>query len=318
MTPRTQQHLQKVLSHLYINPLEKCNLKCKICYTKKTSPILSETQILEFIQRYQAVYKLDTITFCGGEVFALTYFPHLLNTLTDRGLFLQVITNGTLNVLEKIDHPNRINLIVSLDGTQAYHDKNRGEGNFRKSIRFMQHAKQLGFHLDVFSIVTKQNLPLMPVFEKTLKKELGFLPTITYHPRKPPTYLQSHPISNIVGEIEGFDFLAKEEMISLMRTKNVFPPKDLGCYQIALASDGKVYGCCEGTLPIGHMTDSIEKLMQQIKNRLEIWEATNTDTTCLGCSQSEFMCGIKSYLLEMRAIQHPQRLRSKRTVTSTL
>ncbi|PIV70764.1 hypothetical protein COW57_03475, partial [Candidatus Roizmanbacteria bacterium CG17_big_fil_post_rev_8_21_14_2_50_39_7] len=51
-------HLSKVLHHLYINPLEKCNLKCKICYTKKTDPILTEKQILNFVDRYQKAYEL--------------------------------------------------------------------------------------------------------------------------------------------------------------------------------------------------------------------------------------------------------------------
>jgi len=92
--------LAKVLHHLYINPLEKCNLRCKICYTRKTDPILPEATITDFITRYQAVEKIETVTFCGGEVFALDYFPPLMNQLLDQGIFLQVITNGTLDRLD--------------------------------------------------------------------------------------------------------------------------------------------------------------------------------------------------------------------------
>lgn len=286
----TNTHLSKVLHHLYINPLEKCNLRCKICYTKKTDPILSEQQILEFVDRYQKAYELKIITFCGGEVFSLPYFPHLINTLTARGIFIQTITNGTIDKLEELDTPNLNNLIVSIDGLEEYHDSNRGDGNFKKSVSFLKKAQMLGFHSELFSILTKQNYKHINEFESYVKKELGNI-EITYHPRKPPAYLSHHPISNIEGEINGFDYLSKDELIEIMETRNVFPPKELGCYQVALASSGIVYGCCEGYRPIGKMEDAIEALFNALEKRI--------GGPCLGCSQSEFMCGIKDVVVTL-------------------
>lgn len=296
-----EAHFNQVLNHLYINPLEKCNLRCKICYTRKTSPILTFDQIIEFVNRYSTTQTLETITFCGGEVFALTYFPSVVNALTSRGILIQIITNGTLDRLDEFNHPNLINLITSLDGVEQYHDSNRGEGTFRKTLSFMKKATTMGFHLDVFSIVTKQNLALIDEFEAVLQSNLGFPITITYHPRKPPTYLTLHPVSNIVGETQGFDFLSREEMLQLMKTRNVFPPKDLGCYQISLMSDGRVFGCCEGTVPLGTINNEIPTLIEALRKRLETWQGSNTLHNCLGCSQSEFMCGIKEYLHAINA-----------------
>ncbi|MFZ2026143.1 MAG: radical SAM protein [Microgenomates group bacterium] len=283
-------HLSKVLHHIYINPLEKCNLKCKICYTKKTDPILSEEQILDFVDRYEKKYEVKMITFCGGEVFSLAYFPHLINTLTSRGIFVQTITNGTIDKLDELNNPNLNNLIVSLDGLEEYHDSNRGNGTFRKSFAFLKKARDLGFHTELFSIVTKQNLNKIDAFESYLKNELGQI-QVTYHPRKPPTYLTHHPISNIEGEVTGFDYISKEELIKLMQTRTVFPPKDLGCYQIALASSGVIYGCCEGYRPIGKMEDPIQTLFDTLEKRI--------GGPCLGCSQTEFMCGIKEIINEL-------------------
>jgi len=285
-----KKHLSEVLHHLYINPLEKCNLRCKICYTKKTDPILSEEQIIDFVERYQKIYELKMITFCGGEVFALPYFPHLINTLTSQGIFIQTITNGTLDKLDGLENPNLNNLIVSIDGLEEYHDLNRGKGNFKKSIEFLKKARKLGFHTEIFSIVTKQNYSQIDLFETYLKKEVGPI-NVTYHPRKPPTYLTHHPISNIEGAVLGFDYLDKAELLKLMSTKTVFPPKNLGCYQISLASSGIVYGCCEGYRPIGKMQDSIEDLIATLKKRV--------GGPCLGCSQTEFMCGIKELITEI-------------------
>ena len=299
MNPRIESQLQKVLRHLYINPLEKCNLRCEICYTRKTSPILSQEAMLTFIDRYKATQLLETITFCGGEVFTLPYFPELVNTLTKQGLFISMITNGTLDKLDLFEKPNSINLIVSLDGLESYHDANRGKGNFIKSINFMKKGLSLGFHTEVFSIVTKQNLPKLDEFEQFLNHYLGEEISVTYHPRKPPSYLMHHPVSNIVGKVDGFDFLSPEEMVYLLKERRTFPPKDLGCYQIAVTSDGKVYGCCEGVSAIGTMNDTIPDLVRQMKVRLTQWERLNELKNCLGCTSPDFICGIKSYLLQV-------------------
>ncbi len=300
MKQSIQKHLDTVLHHLYINPLEKCNLKCKICYTRKTSPILSAEQIMVFLEAYQKAHALQTITFCGGEVFALAYFPQLVNTLVRQGIFIQVITNGTIDTLDQFENPNAINLIVSLDGLANYHDANRGEGSFQKSLTFLEKAKKMTFHTEIFSIVTRQNLLNIDSFEEFLHKKFGDIP-VTYHPRKPPTYLLHHPVSNIVGQVTGFDFLTPKEMVTVMRERTVFPPKNLGCYQIALMSDGKVYGCCEGVTPLGTMYDPMITLFQQLKKRVISWEASNTLANCLGCSQPDFMCGIKEYLTILHA-----------------
>lgn len=295
MRPTVRDHLDQVLHHLYINPLEKCNLKCKICYTRKTSPILSKDEILGFIDRYHQEHQLQTITFCGGEVFALAYFPDVVNELTDQGIFVQIITNGTVDKLDDLKNPNSVNLIVSIDGLKDYHDANRGSGNFRKSINFLQKAQKNGFHTEIFSIITRQNLRQIDQFEQYLHKTLGKI-AVTYHPRKPPSYLMHHPVSNIVGETEGFDFLTHAEMKQVMNERNVFPPKDLGCYQIALMSDGQVYGCCEGITPLGRIENDIDFLTRQLNDRLVQWENMHTIKGCLGCSQPDFVCGIQKFL----------------------
>lgn len=243
--------------------------------------------MFDFIDRYQKACELKIITFCGGEVFTLPYFPHLVNTLTAQGIFVQTITNGTIDKLDELNSPNLNNLIVSIDGLKGYHDSNRGKGTFQKSMAFLKKARQMEFHTEIFSIVTRQNYSQIDAFETYLKKDLGQI-DVTYHPRKPPAYLTHHPFSNSEGEVTGFDYLSNDELIEIMKTRNTFPPKDLGCYQVALASSGVVYGCCEGYRPIGKIDDSIEILFDTLKKRI--------GGPCLGCSQTEFMCGIKDII----------------------
>ncbi len=290
------RHFDQVLAHLYINPLERCNLACKICYTNKTKFILSNQQILDFVSRYQQVQKVASITFCGGEVFLLEKFPELVNQLIAQDIFIQIISNGTIDRLSEIKQTNMVNLIVSLDGVENYHDQNRGLGNFNKSVNFLKKAKQLGFNREIFSIVTKENLPLIPQFEKTINQILGEKIPITYHPRKPLSYLNKHPLSNVLGQTKGFNFLSTTEIKTLMQKKTTFPPKNLGCFQISLMSDGKIYGCCEGIKPIGDLQTDVAVLIHNLKSRLAIWDQQNYNKRCLGCVEKDFVCGLKNIL----------------------
>ncbi len=247
---------------------------------------------MRFIDRYQAVSPLKVITFCGGEVMMLPYFPHLVNTLSALGKYVQVITNGTIDRLEEFANPGLVNLIVSVDGLEEYHDSNRGKGNFQKSIGYLRKGLGLGFGGEVFSIVTRDNFADIEAFEDYIKSVVGKI-DITYHPRKPPEYLLNHPVSNIEGALKGFGYVEPHQLKELYKYKKVFPPPELGCYQISLVSDGKVYGCCEGTKPIGHMDDEISHLIHNLRERVESWEKDTNDNKCLGCSQPDFMCGMK-------------------------
>lgn len=293
MKSHIEAHFQTILQHLYINPLERCNIACKICYTRKTAPKLTEEQIVKFVEKYRKVHTVKVITFCGGEVMLLPYFPHLVNSLTTQGIFIQCITNGTIDRLDEFTNTNSVNLIVSIDGLEEYHDANRGTGNFAKSIKFLKKGISLGFHSEIFSIVTQDNFSDISAFESIMEETIGKV-DITYHPRKPPEYLLRHPISNIEGALKGFGYVQQDQLKELYAHKKVFPPAELGCYQISLVSDGKVYGCCEGTKPIGHMDDEISELIQNLRSRVESWEEGANDNKCLGCSQPDFMCGMRN------------------------
>jgi MoaA/NifB/PqqE/SkfB family radical SAM enzyme len=247
---------------------------------------LSEQDILNFIDRYQKKINVKMITFCGGEVFLLPYFSELVNKLTEEyDIFVQIITNGTIERLDELARPNSMNLIVSIDGAEEYHDKNRGKGNFKKSIEFLKKAKAMGFHTEIFSILTKQNYSQIAKFEKEIFNSVEKI-EITYHPKKPIEYLENHPIDNINKTNEGFDFLTDEQMQEIYQSDlQIFPPKDLGCFQISLFSNGKIYGCCEGVTEIGSINSTVEEIITKLKNSIKD-----------NCADCKFMCGIKKYL----------------------
>ncbi len=254
---------------------------------------MSQEQILDFVGRFRQQNTLETVTFCGGEVFLLDWFPNLINQLTDLGLLVELITNGTIDRLDEIAKPNLVNVIISIDGVKDDHDLNRGEGNFERTWKFLLKAIELGFHFEIFSVVTTHNFSHLDLFESWLTKQLGELPTITYHPRKPLQYLENHPVDNLMEDEEKsdqFGFLTKQQMAQLSKERKVFPPVNLGCHQLSVMSDGSVYGCCEGFTRLGVMSDPIDFLIQNYSKNIQ--QPPACSKYCQGCAEPGFVCGI--------------------------
>jgi len=291
------------LTHLYLSPLEQCNLNCKICYTQKTSTTLTQSQLQDFTERYRLHLKtlnlsLETITLCGGELFLLPWIVQYINQVTQQKIIVEVITNATLDRLTEFAQPNLVNLIISLDGLAEDHDANRGPGSFAKTWQFLLKARQLGFHLEIFSVITQHNFNQIDQFEQYLYQQLGFLPEITYHPRKPLAYLATHPTSNRFGEMKKFGFLSLKQIETVAKTKKIFPPVKLGCHQLSLMSNGLVYACCEGINPVGKISDTIEQTVANYLKRVKKPQAFSDD--CLRCAEPNFVCGFTQEYLKLQ------------------
>jgi hypothetical protein len=223
------------LENIYISPLELCNLHCQYCYTHKTKNILKNRQILDFIRHYRRLVNLKSIVFCGGEVFTLRHFPRLVNKLIKQGIFITIITNGTIDRLQEIKPPRNCQLLVSFDGPQDVHDHNRGSGNFNKSVKFVEHALKLGFPTEIFFLVTKDSYPFLDTFNIL---------------DLPKTYL-----------VDRLGSLTPDQVNNIRQNYRCYPPTDFGCSVLSLQSDGKFYGCCESSKPIGSLSDPIKTII---------------------------------------------------------
>lgn len=292
--------LTSALENIYISPLELCNLNCKLCYTKKAKNILSNAQILNFIKRYSSHLKasnlkLKSILFCGGEVFTLKNFPRLVNKLIDQGIFITIITNGTIDVLNKIKSPQNCQLLVSFDGPQKIHDQNRGSGNFDKSTKFINSALQKGFPVEIMYLVTPQSYPYIDSFSSELSFqrtiELNFISQKTYF------YTSNHPLSNRKNHRPA---LTPAQIINLKKNYRSLPGKNFGCFQLSLQSNGQLYGCCESPLPLGKISDKISSIIKKFEKSLSPCSKCSIHTSCnlnhksiscSGCCHPQFLCG---------------------------
>lgn len=289
---KTNQILS-ALENIYISPLELCNLNCKLCYTHKTKNILKNKQILDFVRRYRRVVNLKSILFCGGEVFTLKNFPRLINKLIDQNIFISIITNGTIDKLSAIKHPQNCQLLVSFDGPQNIHDHNRGIGNFAKSVKFVNHALKLGFPVEIMYLVTPLSYEFIDSF--SLYGQIGVsAPTLNFVSQKTYFYTANHPLSNQKNLKPA---LTPTQIINLKKNYRSLPAKNFGCYQLSLQSDGKFYGCCESPQSLGKISDKIPLVIKKFTDSLGVCQKCGQ---CLGCCNPKFLCG---YIKELNLLK---------------
>lgn len=285
-----ENQIQTALENIYISPLESCNLNCRLCYTQKTTNILSNENILDFLKRYQKAVNLKSILFCGGEVFTLPDFPGLVNNLISQGIFISIITNGTIDKLSEIKEPKNCQLLVSLDGPKEIHDQNRGQGNFQKSLDFINRALSLGFPVEIMFLVTPQSYPYidslsLPVKINYLTQKTSFFDSRLKEPGLTP-----------------------EQIVNLKKNYPSIPTKDFGCFQLSLQSDSLIYGCCESPTPIAKMSDPVEEIVKNFKKTLEICQKCGQYK---GCCKPEFLCGYIKELKQDRCQQVVKLFNSK-------
>lgn len=243
-----QAKIKQALENIYICPSQICNLACHFCYTQKTTNTLSNQQILSFVSKYKKYLstqnlQLKSILFCGGEVFLLSDFTDLVNRLINQNIFITIITNGTINKLDQIKNPSNCQLLVSLDGPQHIHDRNRGKGNFDKSTKFIKHALSLGFPTEIFFLITKDSYP----------------------------YIDSFSILNLSKThlTDRLGSLTAKQIINIKNHYPTYPSKNFGCFQLSLQSNSLIYGCCESSIPLSKITDQPQIIVKNFTNSLK-------------------------------------------------
>lgn len=137
---RTEQ--QENITSFFISLTKSCNLNCSFClkgnmdYTNEMN-LEQWKAIVDIIQRYNEKKKNIYIT--GGEPFLLSWFKEFYCYLYQKGMTINLFTNGTLISEDYIEflkkYPPRT-LLLSVDGSKAkIHDHQRGiNGAFDKVI----------------------------------------------------------------------------------------------------------------------------------------------------------------------------------------
>ncbi|MBW1997353.1 MAG: radical SAM protein [Deltaproteobacteria bacterium] len=179
------------LRAIYLNPIDRCNLKCRHCWLSPEPLIARDTLVgphsgiesgpsLGVMKRVIGEAKplgLDTIKLTGGEPFLRKDIIELVGLFHDEGLYVDIESNGTLingQVAKKLKQYRVRSISVSLDGAkEETHDLLRGvKGAFRSAIRGIRYLREYGLNIQVIMSLSRTNSKEIPRMAE-LASELG-------------------------------------------------------------------------------------------------------------------------------------------------
>lgn len=164
-TTNTSDNLDDgILKKVVINISNSCNLSCSYCYADGGNYGM-DNRVMDFdtadniIQEIvsKGIKQINRLILFGGEPFLnielFVYFIEKLSKFLNI-LKVETVTNGTVlnhrvkHMLNKF-HPF---LTISLDGPEFVHDRLRGKGSHRKTLRFIKYLKSIDY--DNFEIAS--------------------------------------------------------------------------------------------------------------------------------------------------------------------
>jgi MoaA/NifB/PqqE/SkfB family radical SAM enzyme len=168
---------------LSIEVTTQCNGSCLHCFVRsgisRRSSLPVDLVKGIMVEGYDVGYRHLHIT--GGEPLLWEGLFEALDYAFDVGyetVFMN--TNGTLiteEISKRLADYGSLSISVSLDGPEALHDRIRGKGSHRRTMRGIEKALNAGNHLIIFTTVTKSLLPELPHFTDDLYKKF---PSINY------------------------------------------------------------------------------------------------------------------------------------------
>jgi len=200
---------------LAIEVTTRCNSSCLHCFARSgisrrsSLPVDLVKEII--VEGHDAGYRHLHIT--GGEPLLWEGLFEVLDYGFGVGyetIFMN--TNGTL-ITEAPSkrlaaYGRSFSISVSLDGPEALHDRIRGKGSHRRTIRGIEKALTAGNHLTIFTTATKSLLPDLPYFVDDLYKEFPVIDSLIL--------IQLIRITNGAFALSG-EFLEPEDFIRLVR-----------------------------------------------------------------------------------------------------
>ncbi|MCP3955247.1 MAG: radical SAM protein [Desulfobacterales bacterium] len=172
MRPVTETRMDSARGNprLGIEVTTRCNSACRYCFAGAGPAALSDipVEVVKNIlaQGVRADYRHLHIT--GGEPLLYGDIFRILDEALDLGYETILLnTNGLLltgHICRQLaDYPG-LSVTISLEGTQALHDRVRGQGSHQKVLGGLENALAAGMEIIVFATACKSLLPALPDF----------------------------------------------------------------------------------------------------------------------------------------------------------
>lgn len=148
---------------LYLQLLYRCNFSCLHCFhgeLLKDPENFSVTEAQALLNHFKSAYRLDAVTFLGGEPLLYPHIATICRYAKQLGLHVEICSNAHRGFRSKINAvaPVLDKFRVSLDGLRDSHDRMRRRGSFVSAIEMIDLARSHGITTGATMTVTQHNL----------------------------------------------------------------------------------------------------------------------------------------------------------------
>lgn len=166
-----------ILETICVRVTTKCNMKCRHCWAPFSDKVIDIdlNELVTFISLLKSKVGLKHVSLSGGEPTLYPQLKILLEKLFKQNLSVSITTNGISSTILyeiveqlKVINTSKLNVRISIDGWQTFHDSIRGNGTYDTAI---QEVKQLS---DVIGSVSINTVVMdKPKFIERIFKDLS-------------------------------------------------------------------------------------------------------------------------------------------------
>lgn len=156
-----------------------CCFSCKYCGSKAGRARQNELSTRECIDLAGQLAELGCrrVSLIGGEVFMRNDWREIVAALSERGIKVNIITNGFIFSDKYINDLLSLKIesvSVSIDGPESIHDKYRQPGSFDRAIAAVRALSSGNIPVSVISTINRENTEKLEELYEILKQEKIF------------------------------------------------------------------------------------------------------------------------------------------------
>lgn len=222
-----------------LNITKKCNLRCKHCFNDAGNPDSNELTTEELFNLIDQMKDAGTffLAIGGGEPLLRDDLFQVIKYARENFIAVSIVTNGLLinkEIAKKFNELNLNTITVSIDGLEKSHDQNRGEGNFRKTIKKIKILRKycqtatLAMRVTIDSLNINEYKELIKLAEKLSLDVIRFTPILLLGRAKDnqDLLINQEEYIRFLKNTQGIKSKIKLDLPGKSRIKLNFPGKD--------------------------------------------------------------------------------------------
>jgi len=230
----------------------RCDLSCRHCGSragKDRDGELSTEECLDVVRQLREL-GVREVSLIGGEAYLHDGWAEVVSAIRDAGMEAAMVTGGrgiTRELAERAALAGLASASVSIDGTQATHDRLRGlDGSHRSAVDALRHLRDAGVAVAVNTQINRLSVPDLPdVLDLAIESgahtwQVALTVAMGRAADEPEVLLQPYDL------LELFPLLARLKAKCDEADVRLFPGNNIGYF-------GPYESDLRGNMPLGHL-----------------------------------------------------------------